>query len=92
MQRKTTISGPRRQAGVSLMEALIGLALSLIVTIAMVGLMSSSLGTAKQIILMSQLTDEMRSTMSMLTRDVRRANYNPYAWRCSANSDCGQGD
>jgi len=30
--------------------------------------------------------------MSMLSRDVRRANYNPYSLYCYANSDCGVDD
>jgi len=58
----------------------------------MVVLMSNSLGSATRIIQMSQLTDELRNTMSMLTRDVRRANYNPYALYCYSNSDCGVDD
>jgi prepilin-type N-terminal cleavage/methylation domain-containing protein len=82
----------RRQKGVTLIEMLIGLALSLIVTSSMVVLMSNSLGTATRITQMSQLTDELRNTMSMLTRDVRRANYNPYSIYCYANSDCGVDD
>jgi prepilin-type N-terminal cleavage/methylation domain-containing protein len=82
----------RRQKGVTLIEMLIGLALSLIVTSSMVVLMSNSLGTATRITQMSQLTDELRNTMSMLSRDVRRANYNPYALYCYANPDCGVDD
>jgi type IV pilus assembly protein PilW len=79
----------RKQAGVSLVEAMIGLALSMVVVTSMVGLMSNSMGTATRIIEMSQLTDELRNTMSMLTRDVRRANYSANAAFCYANSDCG---
>jgi type II secretory pathway pseudopilin PulG len=79
----------KRQNGASLIELLIGLALSLIVTSSMVALMANSLGSATRIIQMTQLTDELRNSMSMLTRDVRRANYNPYSLYCYANSDCG---
>jgi type II secretory pathway pseudopilin PulG len=79
----------RRQAGFTLIEAMIGLALSMIVVTSMVGLMSSSLGTATSIIQMSQLSDDLRNTMSMVTRDMRRANYNANAYQCYANSDCG---
>lgn len=77
-----------KQKGVSLIEAMIGLALSLIVTSSMVVLMSNSLGTATSIIQMSQLTDELRGAMSIVSRDVRRANYNINAIYCYANSDC----
>lgn len=79
----------RRQAGVTLIEALIGLALSVIVVSSMVALMGNSMGSATRIIEMSQLTDELRNAMSMMTRDVRRANYNSNAAYCYANSDCG---
>ena len=78
-----------KQSGVTLVEALIGLALSLIVVTSMVGLMSNSLGSASKIIQMTQLSDDLRNTMSMVTRDMRRANYNANAYQCYANSDCG---
>ena len=84
-----TVDGVRCQAGVTLIEVMIGLALSLIVTAAMVALMSNSLGTATRIIQMSQLTDELRNAMSMMSRDIRRANYSANSIYCYANSDCG---
>lgn len=89
--RTRRVSGAtrHRQAGVTLIEALISLSLSLIVVTSMVGLMGNSLGAASRIIEMSQLTDELRNSMSMMTRDVRRANYSANAAYCYANSDCG---
>ena len=78
-----------RQAGATLIELMIGLALSLIVVSSMVALMSNSLGSASRIIQMTQLSDDLRNSMSMVTRDMRRANYNANAYRCYANSDCG---
>jgi len=80
----------KRQAGVTLIEAMISLALSLIVTSAMVVLMANSMGTSTRIIQMSQLTDELRNAMSMMTRDVRRANYSANSIYCYGNSDCGK--
>jgi len=79
----------KRQSGVTLIEAMISLALSLIVTSAMVVLMANSLGTSTRIIQMSQLTDEMRNAMSMMTRDVRRANYSANSIFCYGYSKCG---
>jgi hypothetical protein len=79
----------RTQIGATLIELLIGLALSMIVTGSMVLLMANSLGTTTRVIEMSQLTDELRNTMSMLSRDIRRANHNPYALYCYADPDCG---
>ncbi|MFC1720176.1 prepilin-type N-terminal cleavage/methylation domain-containing protein [Pseudomonadota bacterium] len=84
-------AGIGRQAGATLIELLIALALSLIVTSSMVVLMGNSMGSATRIIEMSQLTDELRNSMSMMSRDVRRANYNVNAIYCFANSECGEG-
>jgi type II secretory pathway component PulJ len=81
--------GTRGQTGASLMELMISLALSLLVTTAMVVLMSNSMGTATRIIQMTQLSDELRNAMSMMTRDLRRSNYSANAAYCYANSDCG---
>ena len=78
-----------RQLGATLVETMISLALSMLVVVSMVGLMGNSMGSATRIIQMSQLTDEMRNAMSMMSRDVRRANYNTNAIYCYANSDCG---
>jgi Tfp pilus assembly protein PilW len=79
----------KHQSGITLIETLIGLALSMIVVSSMVALMGNSLGSATRIIQMTQLSDDLRNTMSMLTRDVRRANYNANAYQCYSNSDCG---
>ena len=72
-----------------MIEAMIALALSAVVVASMVALMSNSLGTTTRIIEMSQLTDELRNTMSMMSRDIRRANYNANNLYCYGNSDCG---
>lgn len=77
-----------RQSGFSLMEAMISLALSVVVVAAMVSLMGNSMGTATRIIQMSQLTDEMRNAISMMTRDVRRANYSPNSIYCYGDPEC----
>lgn len=79
----------RFSGGVTLLEALISLVIGLIVTGAMVALMGNSMGSATRIIEMSQLTDEMRNVMHLLTRDLRRANYTATALYCYGNSDCG---
>lgn len=92
VEQRQALSALKRQAGASLMELMVGLALSAVVVTSMVILMGNSLGTATRIIQMSQLTDELRNTMSMLSRDVRRANYNANALYCFANSKCGEAD
>jgi prepilin peptidase dependent protein B len=87
--RNSGPGNPTRQAGETLIEALIALALSVMVISAMVVLMANTMGTATRIIKMSQLTDELRNVMSMVTRDVRRANYSANSAYCYANADCG---
>jgi len=76
------------QGGFSLMESVVSLSVSLVVTAAMVALMSNSLGSTSRIVNMTKLSDDLRSTMQMLTRDVRRASYNSDAFRCYGNEDC----
>lgn len=79
----------RRQAGFSLMEAMISLALSTVVVAGMVALMGNSMGTATRLTEMTQLTSELRNVMSMLTRDVRRADYvADAALTCYGNPTC----
>lgn len=78
----------RRQAGFSLMEAVIAMSLSLVVTASMVALMASSLGNTARIVNMTKLSDDLRSTMQLLTRDVRRTSYNANAMLCYGNDDC----
>jgi type II secretory pathway component PulJ len=78
-----------RQKGASLMEVLIAMTLSLIVTASMVALMANSLGSTARIIKMTKLTDDMRIAMQMMSRDVRRSSYNASSMFCYANLDCG---
>lgn len=80
--------GIRRQAGFSLMEAVVAMSISLVVTASMVALMANSLGATARIVNMTKLSDDLRSTMQMLTRDVRRASYNANAVLCYGNEDC----
>jgi prepilin peptidase dependent protein B len=83
------MNSKERQAGVTLMELLISISISMVVVASMVALMGNSLGSASRIIQMTQLSDELRNTMSMMTRDLRRANYTANAVFCYGNSDCG---
>ena len=77
-----------KQGGMSLMEVLIAMSISLIVTASMVALMGNTLGTTARIINMTKLADDLRVTMQMMTRDVRRSSYNANSMYCYANDDC----
>jgi type IV pilus assembly protein PilW len=76
------------QRGATLMEVLVAMSISLVVTAAMVALMVNSLGTTARIIKMTKLTDDMRIAMQMMTRDVRRASYNANSMLCYSNDNC----
>lgn len=78
-----------KQAGASLMEVLVAMSISLVVTASMIALMANSLGTTTRIIQMTKLTDDMRVALQMMSRDVRRSSYNANSMLCYANDDCG---
>ena len=86
--RKPVHTSIHRQAGFSLMEAVVAMSISLVVTASMVALMANSLGSTSRIVNMTKLSDDLRSTMQMLTRDVRRASYNANAMLCYGNENC----
>lgn len=78
-----------RQRGASLMEVMVAMSISLVVTAAMIGLMANSLSTTARIVKMTKLSDDMRVAMQMMTRDLRRSSYNANSMFCYANDDCG---
>jgi type IV pilus assembly protein PilW len=84
-----TLQASHRSRGFTIMEVMVSLSISLIVTSAMVALMSNTLGNTSRIVNMTKLTDDMRMTMQMLTRDVRRSSYNANAMYCYGNENCG---
>lgn len=86
----TSVRPRTGQTGFSLLEVVISMGLSLFVTAAMVALMSNSMGNATRLVLMTKLSDDLRMTMQMMTRDVRRTNYNADAILCYGNDDCAE--
>lgn len=80
--------GLERQRGLTLIELLVALAISLIVSTAMVLMMANTVGASTQTIQMTRLTQEMRTGMQLITRDLRRANYHSYSASCFSNINC----
>jgi prepilin-type N-terminal cleavage/methylation domain-containing protein len=80
--------GFSNQSGVSLMELLIAMAISLVVSLAMVSLMANTLGTGTRTIEMSRLTAELRTGLQIMTRELRRANFHANFTKCFGNVDC----
>lgn len=64
------------------------MALSLMAVGTMVILMASSLGTGAKTIQMSRLSQELRASMQLMSRDLRRANYHSGFLSCFANVNC----
>jgi hypothetical protein len=81
-----------RQTGASLMEVLIAMSISLVVTASMIALMANSLGTTGRIVKMTKLADDLRVTMQMVSRDVRRSNFNGRSLFCYGNDECALDD
>ncbi|MGA9572896.1 MAG: prepilin-type N-terminal cleavage/methylation domain-containing protein [Lysobacterales bacterium] len=61
--------------GFTLVELMIALAISLVVSLATVKLSANVFSSNTQLIHMTQLTAELRSAMQIISRDVRRAGY-----------------
>jgi len=79
-----------KQTGATLMEVLVAMSISLVVTAAMIAMMANSLGSTTRIIQMTKLSDDMRVALQMMSRDVRRSSYNIDSMLCYANDDCGK--
>ena len=77
-----------RQAGATLMEVLVAMSLSLVVTASMIALMANSLGSTARIVKMTKLSDDLRVAMQMMTRDLRRSSFNADSMLCYGNADC----
>jgi type II secretory pathway pseudopilin PulG len=77
-----------KQTGATLMEVLVAMSISLVVTAAMIAMMANSLGTTARIVKMTKLTDDMRVALQMMSRDVRRSSYNANSMFCYSNEDC----
>lgn len=78
----------KNQRGFGIVEMLISTALSLLAVTVMVVLVSSTLGTGAATIQMSRLTQELRASIQLMSRDLRRANYHGGFLSCFANVNC----
>jgi len=76
------------QRGTTLVEMLIAMLLSLIVSVTAVLSLSNSLGTNSQLLHYTLLSNELRKSMQLMSRDVRRAGYTAGAQWCLANTLC----
>jgi type II secretory pathway pseudopilin PulG len=78
----------KNQRGFGLIEMMVSMTLSLLAVAVMVILMSSTLGVGTATIQMSRLTQELRASIQLMSRDLRRANYHSSFRDCFANVNC----
>jgi type IV pilus assembly protein PilW len=78
----------KSQFGFGLIEMLISTALSMLAVTVMVILMANTLGTGAKTIQMSRLSQELRASLQLMSRDLRRANYHSGFLNCFANANC----
>ncbi len=78
----------RSQRGMTMMELLIAGIISIIASSGMLVLMVNTLGTGSQTIQMQRLTQDMRTSMQIMTRELRRANYHAGFMNCFGNVGC----
>jgi prepilin-type N-terminal cleavage/methylation domain-containing protein len=88
MTKKMHTRGWVRQQGLTLIELLVASVISLIAASGMILAMSSTLGTGSQTIQMARLTQEMRTAMQIMSRELRRANYHSTFMNCYGKVDC----
>jgi prepilin-type N-terminal cleavage/methylation domain-containing protein len=81
--------GWKQQRGMTLIELMVAMVISLIASTAMILLMANTVGSSTQTIQMTRLTQEMRTAMQLITRDLRRANYHSNSANCFSDLNCG---
>lgn len=79
-----------RRRGFSLVELMIALAAGLIVSTAAVAFLMSSFRSNSEYVQSTKLTQELRSSMDLITRDLRRAGYDENAMGLLATSTGSQ--
>ena len=65
----------RRQRGLSLVELMVGIAIGLLVVAAAATLMSTQLNDNRRLLLETQVNQDLRAAMDIVTRDLRRAGH-----------------
>ena len=67
--------GARRQAGLSLVELMVGVAIGLFVVAGATVVVSNQLGDNRRLMLEAQIQQDLRAAADLISRDLRRAGY-----------------
>jgi type II secretory pathway pseudopilin PulG len=86
--KPTVIRSRHKQMGLTLIELLVAGIISLIAASGMIIVMANTLGTGSQTIQMARLSQEMRTAMQIMSRELRRANYHSTFLSCYGNTGC----
>ncbi len=73
-------AGRLRQRGISLVELMVGVTIGLFILAAATLVVTSQLGDNRRMLLDAQLQQDMRATVDIAVRDLRRAGYWGRAW------------
>ena len=86
--RLPRIRSPRRhQSGFTLIELLVSLVISLIAVSGMLIIMSTTVGTTAEVIETTRTSNELRTALELVSREVRRANFDEDFIRCIGVGD-----
>jgi prepilin peptidase dependent protein B len=77
----------RAAAGVSLVELMVGIAISLFIVAGGLALLANFTGENRRLLLETRLNQDLRAAMDVVTRDLRRAGY----WQASTGGMWVQG-
>jgi prepilin peptidase dependent protein B len=75
VQRRAFSAGRRRAAGISMVELMVGIAISLIVVGGGLSLLANFTGENRRLLLETRLNQDLRAAMDVVTRDLRRAGH-----------------
>lgn len=90
MQRVMNTPSLQASRGMSIVEMLVGIAIGLFILAAATMLVSNQLGDNRRLMLETQIQQDLRATMDMVVRDVRRSGHwyhaNSVAWPSSGGA------
>ena len=75
------VNGRRPSRGLSIVELMIGITISLFILAGATMVLTSQLGDNRRLLLEAQMQQDLRTAADMISRDIRRAGYWGQAYR-----------